>query len=52
LDSIEYVGAALLSVVYLLVGQYVATSHFRRRAGIKYPNREQFIQLAIILDVG
>jgi len=40
LDSAEYVGAALLSTVYLLVGQMVTVSRFRKRAGVKYPNRE------------
>jgi hypothetical protein len=35
--SYEYVGAALVSTVWLLLAQGVVVSRYRKRAGIKYP---------------
>lgn len=35
--SYEYVGAALFSTVWLLLGQGIMVSRYRKRAGIKYP---------------
>ncbi|KAJ3507178.1 hypothetical protein NLJ89_g6453 [Agrocybe chaxingu] len=36
-NGFTYVGAALLSTVYLLLCQHAMVNRFRRRAGIKYP---------------
>ncbi|KAF8078826.1 hypothetical protein FPV67DRAFT_1466614 [Lyophyllum atratum] len=36
-QGFQYVGASLLSTVFLLVGQNIAVSRWRKRAGIKYP---------------
>ncbi|KDR77511.1 hypothetical protein GALMADRAFT_245666 [Galerina marginata CBS 339.88] len=36
-DGFHYVGAALLSTVFLLLGQNMTVSKYRKRAGIKYP---------------
>jgi hypothetical protein len=35
--SFEYVGASLLSTVYVLVGQFILVNRYRKRAGIQYP---------------
>lgn len=35
--SYQYVGAALVSTVWLLLGQGLVVSRYRKRAGIKYP---------------
>jgi len=36
-NNYEYVGAALVSTVWLLIAQGVIVSRYRKRAGIKYP---------------
>ncbi|KAG6919877.1 hypothetical protein DXG01_015585 [Tephrocybe rancida] len=36
-EGFQYVGASLLSTVFVLVGQNVAVGKWRKRAGIEYP---------------
>ncbi|KAF8993417.1 hypothetical protein BDQ17DRAFT_1401638 [Cyathus striatus] len=36
-EGFTYVGASLMSTVFLLVGQSLVVSKYRKRAGIKYP---------------
>jgi hypothetical protein len=40
IHSFSYVVAAMLSTVFLLLGQIVAVSKHRRLAGIAYPQRK------------
>ncbi|KAF9562683.1 membrane-associated proteins in eicosanoid and glutathione metabolism [Agrocybe pediades] len=33
----QYVGASLMSTVFVVLGQYIGVSRYRKRAGIEYP---------------
>lgn len=40
--SFQYVGAALFSTVWLLLGQGIMVGRYRKSAGIKYPQSELY----------
>jgi hypothetical protein len=47
IHSYPYVGAALVSTVWLLIVQGVIVSRYRKRAGVKYPQSAFYISLLL-----